>query len=54
MKLSPQISKDGAYDWHLEIRMDRYVKIYLVEYCKEQKGNSPKTLSKLPGSKCVV
>ena len=54
MRLSPQISKDGADDWHLETRMDRDVKIYLVEYCKERKGNNPKSLGKLPSSKCVV
>ena len=34
--------------------MDRHVKIYLVEYCEEQKGNNPKSLGKLPSSKCVV
>ena len=44
MRLSPQISKDGTNDWHLETRMDRDVKIYLVEYCKEQKGNNPESL----------
>ena len=54
MRLSTQISKDGADDWHLETRMDREVKINLVEYCKERKGNDPKSLGKLPGSKCVV
>ena len=54
VRLSPQISKDGADDWHLETRMDRDVKIYLVDYCKELKGNKPKSLGKLPSSKCVV
>ena len=56
MRLSPQISKDGADvdDWHLEIRMDRDVKVYLVEYCKERKRNNPKSLGKLPSSKCSL
>ena len=55
MRLSPEKkSKDGADDWHLETRMDRDVKSYLVEYCKERKGNNPKCLGKLPSSKCVV
>ena len=54
MRLSPQISKDGADDWHLETRIDRDVKIYLVEYRKEGKGNNPKRLGKLPSSKCVA
>ena len=54
MRLSPQISKDGVDDWHLETRMDRDVKIYPVEYCKELNGNNPKSLGKLPSSKCVV
>ena len=54
MRLSSQISKDGTDDWHLETRMDSDVKIYLVEYRKEGKGNNPKSLGKLPSSKRVA
>ena len=41
-------------DLRLETRMDRDMKIYLVEYCKERKGNNTKSLGKVSSSKFVV